>query len=76
MQTATETTKKNGKLPTPDRDLGSMADSVTEYGRDLIHASEEKIKTGVKYAKKYPVHTAIGVGIVGFALGFLTKSFK
>ncbi len=57
-------------------DLNSMAHNVSQYGKDLVHASEEKIQVGVNYAKKYPVHTAIGAGIAGFALGFIVKSFR
>lgn len=76
MQTSSDPAKTNGKLAHADSDLRSAVDNVTEFGRDLVHASEEKIKVGVDYAKKYPVHTAIGAGVAGFALGFLVKSLK
>lgn len=59
-----------------EKDLNSMARNVSQYGKDLVHASEEKIQVGVNYAKKYPVHTAIGAGVAGFALGFLVKSLR
>lgn len=76
MQSSSETSRTNGKLSHADRDLRSAVDNVTDFGKELVHASEEKIKVGVDYAKKYPVHTAIGAGVAGFALGFLVKSLK
>lgn len=75
MQSA-DTSKANGQLANSDRDLSSMVNNVTKFGKDLVHASEEKIQVGVQYAKKYPVHTAIGAGVAGFALGFLVKSLR
>lgn len=76
MATSTNSVKANGKMPDIEHNLHSMVDTVSEFGRDLVETSEEKIKVGVKYAKKYPIHTAVGAGILGFAIGFLTKSLR
>ncbi len=66
----------NGKMPLNQKEMSSMIETVTEFGKDLVSSSEEKIKMGVDYAKKYPVHTAVGFGLLGFAIGFLAKGSK
>jgi ElaB/YqjD/DUF883 family membrane-anchored ribosome-binding protein len=50
--------------------------SVHDIQDNLKASSQEIVQKGIGIAKKYPVHTALGVGAIGFVAGALFKKSK
>lgn len=63
--------KSNGTASSQGLDIDKAMSTVSDMGGNLKDASQETIKKSVQVAKDYPVHTAIGAGVLGVAIGFL-----
>lgn len=70
MANTTNTNQQNGKASN-GLDFDKAVSTVSEMGANIKDASQETIKKSVQVAKDYPIHTAIGAGVVGAAIGFL-----
>jgi len=73
-----------GKIDHAMNGHGNKLSSVMESKDDLLqYASEfankfkgvssDVIKESVSFAKRYPIHTALGAAAIGFFAGFLVK---
>ncbi len=56
---------------------GSQVDAVmkraSELTEDAGRMSNDALEKSIEVAKKYPLHTAVGVGIVGFIAGVVSN---
>lgn len=57
--------------------ISSGSDELMHYANDLASkfkgVSEDAIKESVSFAKRYPIHTALGACAIGFFAGILVK---
>jgi len=58
-----------------ENQFDNMIDKVSDISHSAMEASKEGVEKSVVFAKKYPIHTAIGAGVVGFATGFFVNKF-
>jgi ElaB/YqjD/DUF883 family membrane-anchored ribosome-binding protein len=57
--------------------LVGSSDEIMQYASDFANkfkgVSGDAIKESVSFAKRYPIHTALGAAAVGFFAGILVK---
>lgn len=53
--------------------MENILTTVTDYSDKALEKSRETVDRSVKVAKKYPIHTAIGLGVLGFIAGAITS---
>ncbi len=58
------------KIPGNPDDLIQYA---SEFATKFKSVSEDAVRESVSFAKKYPIHTALGACAIGFFAGFLAK---
>ena len=56
-----------------ERQLDTVVSNMTDISERAIETSKQTVDKSVEIAKKYPVHTAIGMGAVGFIAGAITN---
>lgn len=67
-------TQHNSKPQVVDSNqLNEIVSTVSDYSERAMEESRKAVDKSVQVAKDYPVHTAIGAGVVGFIAGVVTN---
>jgi len=53
--------------------LNEIVSTVSDVSEKAMEESRKAVDKSVQVAKDYPVHTAIGAGVVGFVAGVITN---
>lgn len=57
--------------------LDNLIETVSNVSDHAVETSRRAVDKSVKIVKEYPIHTAIGAGVLGFLAGVVTnKIFK
>lgn len=56
-------------------DREQLVSTLSDFSETAVSRSKEAMEKSVQVAKDYPVHTAIGAGVLGFVAGIITQKF-
>jgi len=65
----TQNKTSNGLITKENVD--GLISTVSNASETAVQSSQKAMAEGVKIAKEYPIHTAIGAGVVGLLAGFV-----
>ncbi len=68
-----KTNDKHAKDFIKDDQVENIINTVSSVSDDAVDKSREVVAKSVQVAKEYPIHTAVGVGAVGFLVGLATS---
>jgi len=53
--------------------FNDIAETVSELHDSMRTKTQHVAEESVEFVKKYPLHTAVGAGVLGFLAGYATK---
>ena len=53
--------------------FNDIAETVSELHDSMRNKTQQVAEDSVEFVKKYPLHTAVGAGVLGFLAGYATK---
>ena len=66
-------TVTNGMKSDVTSQLANIKESALDFGSNIREKSETAVDDAVDFAKRYPLHTALGAGLIGFTIGFISR---
>lgn len=66
-------TQTHPELTTKGSQVDAVMKRASELTEDAGKMSNEALEKSIEVAKKYPLHTAVGAGIVGFIAGVVSN---
>ena len=51
----------------------SLFQAANEFVSNFKYVSDDAVKDSVSFAKRYPIHTAIGAATIGFFIGMFVR---
>lgn len=56
--------------------LENITKSLSNLQTSVSETSQKIAQDSVDFAKRYPIHTAVGAGVLGFAAGYAVKQIR
>ncbi|MBD64890.1 MAG: hypothetical protein CME62_06765 [Halobacteriovoraceae bacterium] len=56
-----------------ERNIEDLVNTVSQFSDQAIENSRVAVDKSVELVKEYPVHAAIGAGVLGFMVGMISK---
>lgn len=67
MSVNTKQSDRSGLIS--EEQLRSLTNSAQEMSEKALMSSKNAVEKSVNFTKEYPIHTAVGAGVVGFFAG-------